>query len=342
MIRKILIPLVLLCVSAFADLTMQQKFAHAHEGDFVVTHQESNYSLLFIRSITAHTLLLEEISVPEKQIDLKKIDWKEWTAKKAPGHTSWTLYEINRKTGKLVECFSYSKNGWIYVEESEQFLARLMTLPLHHVPEGERKKIGPAPEQSEDDHRAVWNPPLVIEGKKIHKAAFEVMKAKWPDDGSRLKGCTIELYFSQEEASFPFPYWLEVHSPHYAFKMRAVDSGHHLISPMTGGMPHRSPHILGMSQKGKEHWELSISTPSYFHNLHLYAIDLTGNSKAAIPVPFSFHLTRERENAVLEITTGDLQKTLQPQHRYRWVIVPEGSTDVYVESEEIFTYRQDS
>lgn len=339
-IKKILIPLVLFCTSIFADITMQQKFAHAHEGDFVVTAQESNYSLLFIRSITADTLLLEEISAPERQIDLKKIDWKEWATQKAPGHTSWTLFEIDRKTGKLVECFSFSRNGWLYVEESEQFLARLMSLPLHAVPIAERRKVGAATDVENDDHRPVWNPPLVVEGKKIPKAAFDVMKAQWPDDGSRLKLCTIELYFAQEDPTFPFPYWLEVHSPHYTFKMRAVDSGHALISPMTGSMPHRSPHILGTTQKGKDQWELNISTPPYFHKLNLYVIDLTGESKAAIPIPFRF-LPLQREEAVLEISPKDLQKVLHDQHRYRWVIVPEGSADSYVESEEIFTYRQE-
>ena len=164
-----------------APLSLQQKFTQAHAGDFIVTAQEGNYSLLFIRSITADILLLEEISIPEKQIDIKKVDWKKWAEDKASGHTSWTLYEIDRKSGKLIECFSYSKNGWLYLDESEQFLTKLLTLPLNAVSEKERKKIGPQPSPGESDQRSPWNPPLIVEGKKIDKPAFDVLKTKWPD-----------------------------------------------------------------------------------------------------------------------------------------------------------------
>jgi hypothetical protein len=217
------------------DLTAaawQQKFAEAQEGDFIVTAQEGHYSLLFIRSLNTDTLLLEEISIPSNQIELKKIDWKKWVAKKAPGHTSWTLFEIDRVAGKLLTCFSFSKNGWLHLDDSEQFLPRLLTLSLAPVPLTERKKIGPQPPYGEEDRRALWTPPLVVEGKKIPKPTFDVLKAKWPADGSRLSLCRFELYFSKEQPTFPFPYWLEIHSPHYTFKMRAVDSGHHLRSPM--------------------------------------------------------------------------------------------------------------
>lgn len=218
---------------------LQEKFSESASGDFVVTAQEGHYSLLLIRSISPQRLYLEEVSVPLGHIDLKKIDWKGWVEGKAPGHTSWTLYEIDRSSGKLVECFSYSKNGWLYLDESEQFLTRLLFLPLERVPEEQRKKIGPQPLQGETDRRATWNPPLVVEGKKISKPTFEVMKAKWPEDSSRLSLCTVELYFSKEDLSLAFPYWIEIQSPHYAFKVRAIDSGHNLSSPM------RAPHKKG-------------------------------------------------------------------------------------------------
>lgn len=331
-----------ICTLAFEiqaqPYTLEQKFAHAQNGDFIVTAQEGNYSLLFIRLITSETLLLEEISIPEHQIDLRGIDWKDWVSKKAPGHTSWTLYEIDRERGALVECFSYSKNGWLYLDESEQFLAKLMMLPLFSVPEKERKKIGPPPLANEEDHRRLWNPQLVIEGHKIEKPSFEVLRTQWPDDGSRLKSCFIELYFAKDQPSFPFPYWLEVQSPHYTFKMRAIDSGHHLISPIIGQMPHRAPKILGLAQKGTEKWNLLIKTPAYFQKLHLFVLDITGESKATIPVPFSPKKGNNPEEATLEISTVDLNKILQHQHRYRWILIPEGSSDIYIESEETFIW----
>lgn len=317
-----------------ATYTLEQRFATAQAGDFIVTAQENHYSLLFIRSITPDVLLLEEISVPRHQMNLKKIRWKDWVSNKAPGHTSWILYEMDRKNGKLIECFSYSKNGWLYLDESEQFLTRLLTLQLHLVPDHERRKIGPPPTTLEEDRRAIWNPPLVIEGKKIVKPSFDVLKAQWPDDASRLSRCWIELYFIKD---FPFPFWFEVQSPHYAFKIRTVDSGHNLVSPMIGPMPHRAPHILGLAQKGLDQWKLAIKTPIYFQKLHLYVIDLTAESKSIIPIPFLLQ-HKLKEEWFLDIKTTDLNKLLQHQHRYKWALIPEGSTDIYVESEETFTF----
>jgi hypothetical protein len=323
--------------SAQSMSILQQRFTQAQMGDFIVTAQENHYSVLFIRSITSDTLLLEEISIPEHQIDIKKTHWKDWVFNKAPGHTSWTLYEIDRKSGKLIECFSYSKNGWLYLDESEQFLIRLLTLHFDEVPEKERKKIGPSPAHNEEDRRALWNPPLVLEGKRMTRPSFDVLKAQWPDDGSRLGHCSIELYFAKATPDFPFPYWLEVQSPHYAFKMRTIDSGHSLFSPIADPMPHRLPQILGLAQKGVDRWKLSIKTPLYFQKLHLFVVDLTGESKATLPIPSLPKEGPGPEELILEIATADLKKSLQEHHRYQWVLIPEGSSNIRVESEEIFT-----
>jgi hypothetical protein len=321
-----------------APPSLQEKFTQSQSGDYIVTAQEGNYSVLFIRSITAETLLLEEIAIPENLIDLKKADWKKWVMDKAPGHTSWTLYEIDRKSGTLVECFSYSKNGWLYLDESEQLLTRLLSLRLSPVAESERKKIGQPPANGEADRRSVWTPPLVVEGVKAHKPEFEVLKTQWPDDDSRLSLCSIELYFAKEMPAFPFPFWMEVHSPHYTFKMRGIDSGHQLISPMTGPMPHRSPQIVGTAQKGQDIWKVTLHSPAYFQKMHLFVLDITGDCKATIPIAFTCKNGAKKEELVLEINTPELKRNLQSGHRYQWVVVPEGSADIYVESEEVFTW----
>lgn len=338
--KLILILLTFFSLQAHAATSLKEKLSHAHAGDFIVTAQEGNYSLLSVRSITANTLLLEEISVPSKQIDLKTMQWKKWAAERAPGHTSWTLYEIDRTTGALIECFSCSKNGWLYLDESEQFLTRLMALPLATVPAVERKKIGPQPGQGESDHRPVWNPPLTVEGKKIYKAAFEVLKTQWPDDNSRLALSTIELYFSKEFPDFAFPYWLEVQSPHYTFKMRTIDSGHGLVSSFRGGMPHRSPIILGNAQKGKDTWKLLIQTPAYFRKLHLFASDITDKSNSSISLPFALKNGSKKEEVLLEISTTDLKHALKSGHQYHWILIPEGGSDIYFESEETFSWEK--
>lgn len=337
--KKIFHFITLVCLTFTAPLkavlTLEQRLASAKAGDFIVTAQEGNYSLLSIQTINTETLLLEEIAVPELQIDLKKIDWKAWVAKKAPGHTSWTLYEINRQNGKLVECFSYSKNGWLYLDESQQFLTQLLTLPLSLIADKDRKKIGPPPLEGED-RRALWNPPLIIEGEKVAKPLFEVVKAQWPKDSTQLSQCFIELYFAKTAS--PFPYWLEVQSPHYTFKMRAIDSGHGLLSPRIGPIPHRSPQIMGFACKEKNFWKIPIKTPAYFQKLKLFALDLTEDKKSTIPIAFVFQ-QGAKEEALLEISTADLKHALQDGHRYRWILLPEAGSDFYLESEEIFTWK---
>ena len=221
--------------------SLQDRLVRARVGDFIVTEQDKHYSLLFVRSLTQESIVLEEVSISQAKLNLKQIDWQGWLKQKAPGHTSWTLLEIDCKTGALIECFSYSKMGWLVLDEQEQFLTRLLTLPLSPVPKTARKKIGPPPSGGELDRRSIWNPPLVVEGKKRAKPSFEVWQTKWPADGTLLSLCTLQLYFSAENPAFPFPYWLEVQSPHYTFKMRTIDSGHGLTSPYKGEIPRRTP-----------------------------------------------------------------------------------------------------
>lgn len=235
----ILLFLLLSAPSYSEELLFREKCQKAHAGDFIVTQLDDTYSLLFVREITAERLLLEEIAAPSNQIDTKTIRWAEWVKKKAPGHTSWTLYEIDMKTGQLIEAFSYSKRGWLYLDETQQFLSKLLSLPLTLLSDAERKKIGPQPASSEEDRRAVWNPPLFIQGKKQPKAQCDVWKGVWPEDGTPMGKCTVELYFSKANPSFAFPYWIELRSPHYTFKMRSVDSGSAITSAFAGPIPRR-------------------------------------------------------------------------------------------------------
>ncbi len=207
-------------------VTLKEKFTQALPGDYIVTSQSKNCSILFIRSLSENSLTLEEISFPEKAYDLKEI--KKWVAKGAPGHTSWVAYEIDLQDNSLKNSYSFDQRGWLYTQDGEYFLAKLLALPLNRKPQGQRKRIGPPPLNGEADQRAVWNPPLIRDGKKISKPKFDVWSGKWPKDDTQLSGCEIEFYFIQ---SFALPYWIEIKSPHYTLKIRTVDSGEGLTSP---------------------------------------------------------------------------------------------------------------
>ncbi len=339
--RKVFFFIFLTCVSLSAALpsNLKEKFSSAQAGDFIVTAQEGHYSLLSVRSITADTLLLEEITIPSSQVDLKKVLWDRWVLDRAPGHTAWTLYEIDRKSDLLIECFSVTKNGWLCLGDSEQLFARLMTLPLSRVATSNRKKIGMKPPSNEPDTRALWNPSLTMHGKKREQAEFTVMTTKWPDDGSPLALCSIDLYFANSLPEFPFPFWLEIKSSHYAFKLRAIDAGKGLISPLKGAMPHRIPTLVGLVKRGDNSWTLKLKAPSYYKQLQLFVVDTTGTSSATLPLPSTLIKGKESEEVFLEVALKDLKQHLEPNHRYRWVVIPEGIRDVYVESEEVFTWN---
>lgn len=224
--------IILFSATHLFSITLKDKFSHATPGDYIITEQAKNYSILFVRAITENSLILEEISAPTKAVALEKTTWQEWISARAPGHTSWISYEIDFKDNILKESYSYTQNSWLYVDDSDYILAKLLTLSLDPVQPATRRRIGPAPPPGEPDTRAVWTPSLVIGGKKISKPKTEVWHGKWPNDGTLLAGCGIELYFDGERPLFPFPFWMEVQSPHYAFKVRTIDSGSGLNSPM--------------------------------------------------------------------------------------------------------------
>lgn len=195
-----------------------------------MTSQGGNYSVLLVRSIEPPRLVLEEITVPQSAP--KPDHWKEWVSKRAPSHTAWVAYVFDLDKNTIQQCYSYSQRQWLFIEKTDNFLLQLLILPLRETKENELKRIGPAPQSGESDRRKIWYPQLIWEGKKNEKPHFEVVRAKWPEDSSRLSGCVIELYLDSQ-SPFPFPYWLEVQSSHYNFKMQSVDSGTQMISPMT-------------------------------------------------------------------------------------------------------------
>lgn len=204
-----------------------------HVGDFIVTEQDNTYSLLWIHALSEELLSLEEITIPQNLIDLKTVNWQKWVKENAKGHTSWTRYQIDLHDNQLLYAFSFSKKGWLRLDESQQFLTRLLSLSLSKIPQEKQRKIGPPPPSSGEDRRALWVPPLILHGKKISSPSFEVWGATWPRDKTPISECRLEIYFSSGEFVSPFPYWIEIKSPHYAAKIRTVDSGHNMASPFS-------------------------------------------------------------------------------------------------------------
>jgi len=230
--RKITLLLLLIPSLFFADVTIKDRLLKANPGDFIVTQQGKSYSLMLVRHLEAPQITLEEIIVEASNIDLKKINWKNWVENKAPGAASWTGFALDLDKNTLQKSFSYLESQWLFIEKSDYFFGELLSLPFKPSRDIERKKIGPAPMPGEIDRRKFWKPQLTRDGKTNRKCDYEVLRAKWPGDKTQLAGCIFELYLDAEEPAFPFPYWMEVQHPHYTFKIRAVDSGSGIQSPV--------------------------------------------------------------------------------------------------------------
>jgi hypothetical protein len=211
---------------------LKDRLSHGKPGDYIVTSQGKMVTVLMIKAVTSSSVILEEISAV--QADVTVPSWKDWIAAKAPGHTSWTAYEVDLATNRIIFSYSYSQGMMLSTQDPDNFLTTLLSLPLKPVPAAKQKRVGPPPSGDEDDHRSIWKPPVVVEGKKIEKPSVEPWSAKWPDDRSPISGCEIELYLG----SSPFPYWITIKTPHYKASIHAIDSGQGANSPMA--LPQRN------------------------------------------------------------------------------------------------------
>ncbi len=231
MFKQLIIILLLPCL-LFAKEEANElvtRFERAEVGSYIVTAQQSNLSLVLLRRKDGQTIQLEEVAAPLLKLKTLKssVDILDWLAKKAPGHTAWACYEIDLKKGSILEGYSYSRESWLFLDEQEHFLAKLLTQKLIKTPENERRKIGPEPADGLFDARASWSPPKLHTGQK-----FEAWRGSLPKDNSPLSECALELYFDGSDADFPFPYWVEIASPHYRYTAHALASGKGAISPM--------------------------------------------------------------------------------------------------------------
>ena len=293
-------------------------------------------TLLSVQSQTPQSLILEEISIPSQKAKPLPASWLDWVKTRAPGHTSWSMVEIDRSTGEILECYSFSRASWVQVSPQESLIATLFNIPLHLVPEAERRRIGPPPLAGEPDNRKIWSPPGTFEGKKepLH---FDVYQTSWPKDGTDLAGHNVSLYFDREFRS-PFPFWMQIETTHANVSLRAIDSGRNLSSPHKS-FPRRIPQFIGQPKKVQNGLRLSLKSPKYYRNFELFAVDITTNEKEICPVAYSL-LKGENELFTIEIPEETLNQVLQPDHRYTWLLVPTGHTESYTELLKPFLWTQ--
>lgn len=209
------------------EMMLRDNLSRAQAGDFLVTAQNKNFTMLIIRSKENDLLNIEEITMPMSRVPKDSFSWRNWVQKGAPGHTCWVMYSIHLPTGAMEKIFSFTKNEWVTIPQSQNFMSTLLNLRLKRIAAHERKKVGPPPASDTLDRRVYWQPQLVVDGNVIKGVSFDAWRTKWPKDGSELSGKLIEVYVPKENDKYPsyFPYWLQVSGVIGNAKVRIVDSG---------------------------------------------------------------------------------------------------------------------
>ena len=325
----------LLASMSFASqFPLRERLEKAKAGDFVVFEAGKTITLLAIRSISDQSMVLEEISAPAMK---KKPDsWTEWIQAKAPGHTSWSMIEIDLQNRQVLECYSFSRSAWLSQSPQDSFLATLLHLPVTPIDPQNLRRIGSPPQEGEKDHRQIWNPPLVVNGKAIEGAMFNAFEAVWPKDSSELAGKTVSLYFDRSGQS-PLPCWIQVDTGAITASLRAIDSGHKLAPSIYRSMPRRSAEFISAPVKTKNGLRFAIKSPKYYKSFEIFAVDVTSREKQIHLVTHAM-TAGEGESLTLQVDLEELNEVLQPQHKYTWLIVPTGHNSSYTELQKPFIW----
>lgn len=218
------------------ELSLRTQLEKAHEKSWIVIEQNKNYVFFYIHKIDAKKIFIEEVTIPASCLPCySNFTWRGWFENGAPGHTLWTLSQIDLTTGHFENSYSYTHQSWLNLSQSMPFMTTLLNLSFTPVPERDRRRIGLPPSQRKADTRRFWQPRLIVEGERINNVHFSVWQARWPSDGSELSRKRIEIYLPEEmEGRYPtyFPYWLEVEGKLGSAKVRIVDSGMEAFSPI--------------------------------------------------------------------------------------------------------------
>ncbi len=320
-----------------SESIFQQRLQEAKNGDYIVAEFNSAVTVFAIRSNTPHSLILEEISAPSSALNPRPSSWSQWIRSQAPGHTSWSMIEIDPIEKEVVECYSFTRCAWIHLSRQDSLVCTLLDLPLKPLPEQEQRRIGPPPAQGESDRRKLWRPPLASEGGK-ELLKFDVFSGLWPQDSSPLSGSHLTLYFDRAK-EFPFPAWIQIETTHADVSLRVIDAGH-LLPSIHRSLPRRIPQFVGTAQKTEQGIRLCLKSPKYYRNFELFAVDITTKEKQIFPIDHI--LSKEEGDLVfIDIEQEELQTALKSAHRYTWLIVPVGHTESYSESSKPFTWQGD-
>lgn len=301
-LMSLLSPLV--CAQTF----IKKRLMNAQAGDFALYEKQKNQHLLHIHSIKNNKLVLEEMSFSKKKMPNGV---KAWLQHNKDDFSSHNMIEIDLERGNVLECYSFTQKRFIELSKEECFILNLIELNLKNVPDSEKRKIGPAPQEG-FDRRKIWSPPHVVEGKKI-KTNFQVLSAKWPTDNTPLSGKYIETYF---DPTSPFAYWIEIKDTSgLALRVLCKDSGKNL-KPLSKEMPRRHPRIIGSLKERQDKLTLKVSCPAYYEDFKVYATNIHSEFSTPYEVGFTIKYNEKQNILNIILNKNELKKILEPNQSY--------------------------
>ena len=217
-------------------LYLKNSLNKAKKGDYVVTAQAKDLTLWHIQDRNDDAVLIEEITIPQSRA--KQMSWKEWVKQRAPYHVAWVVYAIELKTGKLLSYYNVDSQCYVSVKKEDPFLTTLLNLPFTQMPLNTRKRIGSLFDRS-DDPRNFWQPPMIVNGKRVDDVFFDHFRTVWPNDRSQLAGKNVEIYLPTKDSPYPayFPYWLQISGGFGKARLRIVDTGNDMESAIPSMWP---------------------------------------------------------------------------------------------------------
>lgn len=207
-------------------LVLGDRLQQAKPGDYFAVSFYNTDTFLWVEEVGRGYLVLHEISLPTCKRPKEK-SWRLWAEKGMVGHTEWGRYTLDLVSQRLVGYYSLTRQMWLELPESSQFLAKLLRLSFQPVPLHKRKKMGTKPLFGVDE-RPVWQPKFSRGGAKPEAVSSSLWQAVWPQDGGVLAGHRVEMYLAEDAAeTWPsyFPIWLQVPGRIGKPKLRLLETG---------------------------------------------------------------------------------------------------------------------
>jgi len=313
------------------NFSFKDKLSSAKKGDFIVFELKKFYSALCVFERENDDIILEEITISKDKFD-KNISFRNWLENGAKKNNSWTIYKIDIEKNKIKDAFSICKNSWIKLTTNESLITGLLNINLTKLQDNQRKKIGSLALFNEIDKRPLWNPPQIVDSKKILNSNFQVYRALWPNDGSEFATKFFDIYFSD---NFSFPYFIEIKNDHLSYMIKAVDSGSDLKSTINY-FPRKKAEIEQI-KKQQNYLFIKLINAIHFKQFNLFAIDFSRKEKTIHTIDFEIKM--QNEHIFLQINLDYLNKIFEKNHKYKFVVTPKFHKNIFIESKDLFIWK---